>query len=389
MLSIHGVAVGIPTQATSERQSPHFTNWAKGELNVEPSSGAMIFTAEKCNLGPKVLGCLRGCEMESHSSGTKRVYICFTDSPMHNPLRLTFEDLQSQELVQQFEALAAAAAERHRQKAATHLPPQPDQHMPQEFAGRSAGTMVPMVYAGVSIYGRSPFNSRDDIFLGDGYIHLMDAQSARTYEVHVYETTGVDLLLSRTLTAKTRFQLLEPPTPASSGPVAMVQIRWDSQPNDEHVLAFDQKSIAHAFARDLHLRLQVLKLGRSASSHASRADTYEEQLWRAYESGVIPTVRRWLPWVCMLALLLLLVNIVSLIYDDPDQGLAAPLGQTLHTSRQLALAGWAGLEDVSSRACELATSSVSSNAVERCASFSEAWEIRSCVEALTSSHSWQ
>eukprot|EP00971_Amphidinium_carterae_P298652 5933272-Amphidinium_carterae.2 len=70
-------------------------------------------------------------------------------------------------------------------------------------------------------------------------------------------------------------------------------------------------------------------------------------------------------------------------------GLAAPLGQTLHTSRQLALAGWAGLEDVSSRACELATSSVSSNAVERCASFSEAWEIRSCVEALTSSHSWQ
>jgi len=388
MLSIHGVAVGIPMQATAEGSGHNlsFADWAKGELRIEPHSYAMIFAPAKCNLEPKVLGCLRCCEVSSHSSGAKPVYICFTDAPVHSPLRLTFEDPQSQEVVQQFEALAASASGRHNRSSAVHVPPPPEIPTPEQLVG-SAISQMPMVYAGATVYAQSPFNKEDEVFLGEGFVQLLDIQNGRdcTYEMRVYDTTGVDLLMCESISSCMRYQVLEPANLASDGPAALVRITCDMQGSDVRSFAFDQKGIATAFARDLQLRMQVVQLSHSSHRHALRADGYAEQLWDSYQSGVIPTARRWLPWLCLSILVILLLHVATLMYDNPEVGFAEPVGQTLHASRELALASWAGLEHFSGRACEFVTSSVPSTAVERCTSFAGVQEMRSCVEALTTS----
>mmetsp|Transcript_31307 Transcript_31307/g.71478 ORF Transcript_31307/g.71478 Transcript_31307/m.71478 type:complete len:402 (+) Transcript_31307:37-1242(+) len=387
IVTIDAVAIAL---RVSEGQ---FIEWARGQLQLEPKAKALIFSPTqegKQQPSAKHLGCFRGCAQESALQ-----FLVHTDAAVHSELRLSVASCsEAQAFLEWTEKALQESQPTHFKRLqkemqsesefmALHrrsLSPRPPVQVTPSTAAAQPSTHL--VYRNVCVFEESPFNGHDEVYVGEGQLHFLDASDGSCvgcYALQVYD--GVDLLCHVVLAPHMWYRLLhsvghQEPSHAQ----AKVVLEDELSPNKAFI--FDNQEAAHAFARDLHVRLQVMHLARKANVRAAECEDLENQLWSSYESGLIPVIRSLLPYLCIIIVLVLSLHGGSLVYANPDRGLMEPLGETLQVSRNLAAAGWEGLERYSHMACAEVTSTVRSSAVEHCASLSNLMDLRRCIDDL-------
>jgi len=410
-------------------------NWvllSKGDLRVDSSSFAMIFSPAKGNgnLAPKPFGCLTGATIVAASEpGALSTFVATTNDPVHGLIRLDFQSLIDEEaFVALAEGAEASSCGRYPGAANSRRssmgmsrrssmcgPGRPgDCALSEAFRAqiceRHPG-QVPLVYGGVELYGPDPHGDQgSEVLLSRGAVAMLDSQDTGrvgSYELVFYDEGLAAPLLRLPIGPRMRLdrQREDFDPRASFGGRASLASRRSSmglggRPASAAFnllvpgggpwgLVFDTDQDAAGFERDLTVRQRLVTVSLKTSRGWRTVEELQDELLEVRRNGFCATLMWAFRWFLMSVVFSLFVYAAANCASEPEK---PPLEVALTSVADAVSAFVASLEWLSSMGtatCALLGRCVPASELERCASLPEAVELQSCIRALAGSGSMQ
>lgn len=395
-----GVSVGLPSkvrgsEAEEEWQEVDWVTWSTGEVSVDLESFLLVFrpagSASSVKLKP--LGNLRRAGTVGDDDDAQRTLVVTTDDVVHGQYRFTFEQATAaadfKRLADKAEAAHAAAVRRgaeasSRSSGGNQRAIQLTTSIQEKYAGR-----WPVIFGCSELYGPSPGGDADacEVLLARGVVVLLDPEEAcKTIGEYSLLFFGLDEGAShpvKTFPIGPRMALKRyvDPEETSLGASFFFKFRA-ARDTPVHMLSFDDEATAATFGRDFRVRSRLMDVAGKTAQGKHAVDEVRNELLEFKRKTVGARLARFLKFLVLLLLAAMIVRVVLIwkmqLAKEPNdylQIIKKDLTNAGRVSRSV-------VTGVGSKACALATGSVSASDLQNCLAVGGVSKVHECVVGL-------
>lgn len=419
MRCFQGVSVDFPAGASAYHskelwQTTSWIHWSQGELRIDTASFAIVFCPTGCgSLAAKPLGCLTSASLIPPSEpGGLATFVAATNDPVHGLLRMNFQSLTDEE---GFVAIAHAAetssggrfpgcAGRRSSlsRRSSVCPGASGDGLSEVMRSRINEQFMgiwPLIHGVAELYGPDPNGEQgSEVLLGRGAVVMLDAQDASrvgSYELLFFDEGYVAPLLRLPISPRLRLTQLN--NALAGGANSQHRQSMDNmRPSFELTtlgggpwgLVFDLEVDAAAFARDYVVRQRLVALSLKTSRGWRTVYELQDEISEMRRRGIFVTAQRLLYQSIVLIFISLFVYTCVLYSSDPYRPIldvaVSAISDALSAS--FSFTGW--VADASTSVCGLFMRAVPTSELQRCMSFPDAIDMRSCTAVLMGSSMW-